>query len=284
MDRVPELPEVETMRRAVAGVAGSRVTAVTCPPCEKRALRIEPGLPELRRRMAGRTVREVARAGKRVVLVLDSQDRLVIEPRMTGLVLLADPPTHEHLRLVIELAGGPARELLYWDRRGLGVVSLLGPAEFEARCGAARLGPDALGIGADVLRERLSPSARPIKVALLDQSALAGVGNIYASEALHLARLHPLRPCAGLGKPEWTRLAAALNQVLEAAVLAEGSDLGDGTYRSALEGAGFQSQHRVYGRERERCPTCKRGAIRRVVLAQRATFFCAVCQRPPRAP
>lgn len=280
---MPELPEVETMRRAVAGVAGSRVKAVTCPPCEKRALKIEPGLPALSKRMAGRTVSEVARAGKRVVLVLDSQDRLVFEPRMTGLVLLADPPTHEHLRLVIELEGGPARELLYWDRRGLGVVSLLDPAEFEARCGAGRLGPDALGITAAVLRERLGATERAIKVGLLDQAALAGVGNIYASEALHRSRIHPLRPAARLKKPEWERLATALNGVLEAAVLSEGSDLGDGTYRSALQGADYQSQHRVYGREGERCPTCGRGKVQRIVLAQRATFFCASCQRAPRA-
>ena len=276
---MPELPEVETMRRAVAPVAGSRVVAVERPPCRKRALTIEPALPALRRRVVGRTVLEVGRLGKRVLLLLEGGDRLVFEPRMTGLVLLRDPPTQEHLRLRLRLEGGPAPELLYWDRRGLGVISLLDPARFQARC-AGRLGPDALGIDAPTLIERLGSSLRPIKVALLDQAALAGVGNIYASESLHRAGIRPARPCRRLRAPEWERLAAALREVLETAVQNEGSDLGDGTYRSALgDRASYQSLHRVYGRAGEPCPTCRRGLVRRTIMAQRATFHCPRCQR-----
>lgn len=277
---MPELPEVETMRRAVSPVVGSRVVEVEQVRCRKRALTTRPGWSALRRRLAGRTVEAVERAGKRVVLRFCDQARLVFEPRMTGLVLLGDPPSAEHLRLRLHLSGGRAPQLLYWDRRGLGVISLLDPQEYQAELGPERLGPDALGIPAAVLAERLGRRRVPLKVGLLDQSALAGVGNIYASESLHLARLHPQRPCAGLSRAEWGRLAEALREVLETAVAHEGSDLGDGTYRSALEGsrAEYQNMHRVYGREGELCPTCRRARVQRTVLAQRATFFCRRCQ------
>lgn len=277
---MPELPEVETMRRAVLPAVGARVDEVQRVRTTKRPLTVHPGWPALRRRVEGRRIAAAERAGKRVVLVLEGGDRLVFEPRMTGLVLLADPPSQEHLRLRLRLSGGATGQLLYWDRRGLGVISLFDAAGFQRALGPEKLGPDALGIPAAVLAERLGRRRVPLKVGLLDQSALAGVGNIYASESLHLARLDPCRPCAGLSPREWERLAAALREVLETAVAHEGSDLGDGTYRSALTDsrAEYQNMHRVYGREGETCPTCRRAAVQRLVVAQRATFFCPRCQ------
>jgi formamidopyrimidine-DNA glycosylase len=121
-------------------------------------------------------------------------------------------------------------------------------------------------------------------VALLDQQALAGIGNLYAAEILHEARLHPQTPCSRLSAQHWRRLAAAITRVLEEAIRYEGSTLSDGTYRNALNLAGsYQNEHRVYDRAGLRCPTCTRGRVRRIVQAQRATFFCPNCQRARRA-
>jgi len=179
--RVPELPEVETMRRGILPIVGSRVCDVRRPRCAKRPILVAPRLDVFRRRAVGHAIRGVDRSGKRLVVRLDSGDSIVFEPRMTGLVLLAAPPTSEHLRLRIALSDGQSQELLFWDRRGLGSVRLVSPGEFDERYGADRLGPDALSLSADALRALLAGSRREIKVALLDQRALAGVGNLYAS-------------------------------------------------------------------------------------------------------
>lgn len=277
---MPELPEVETMRRGVAVVAGSRIVRIERPPCRKRPISIVPRIDLLNRRAAGQRIDSVDRLGKRVILRLEHGDAMVIEPRMTGLVLLAEPPTLEHLRLRVRLKGGPARELLFWDRRGLGTVRLATADEFDKLYGLHRIGPDALSVECDVLRERLSPSRRAIKVALLDQRAVAGIGNLYASEILHLARIDPRRRCSALKQSEWERLHAATREVLELAVRFEGSTLSDGTYRNALNETGsYQNHHRVYDRATQTCPTCGCGVIERIVQAQRSTFFCRVCQR-----
>jgi formamidopyrimidine-DNA glycosylase len=142
------------------------------------------------------------------------------------------------------------------------------------------LGPDALSATAADLIVRLGASRRAIKVALLDQRSIAGIGNLYASEILHVARLHPARLCRRLTQSEWHRLAAAIHEVLTEAIRYEGSTLSDGTYRTALNDPGrYQNQHRVYGRAGEDCPTCGRGTVVRVVQAQRSTFYCPLCQR-----
>jgi formamidopyrimidine-DNA glycosylase len=276
---VPELPEVETMRRGILSIVGSRIEDLRRAECAKRPILIAPQPAAFRRRVVGKTIADVARAGKRVVVRLDSDDAIVFEPRMTGLVLLAAPPTREHLRLVIELSGGPNDELLFWDRRGLGMVRLVTPQQFDDLYGGQRLGPDALALSSENLRERLAASRREIKVALLDQRAVAGVGNLYASEILHLAGVHPRRHCDRLRAPEWQRIHAAMLEVLNHAIRLEGSTLGDGTYRNALnEQGGYQNHHRVYDRADELCPTCRRANIERIVQAQRSTFYCPRCQ------
>jgi formamidopyrimidine-DNA glycosylase len=276
---VPELPEVETMRRGVLSIVGSRVADVRRPKCAKRPILITPRLDALRRRTVGRTIAAVDRIGKRVVVRLDSADALIFEPRMTGLVLLAAPPTTEHLRLQVKLSGGANDELLFWDRRGLGLVRLVTPEEFEALYGAEKLGPDALALTAAELRERLRMSRREIKVALLDQRSVAGVGNLYASELLHLAGVHPQKRCDRLRPDDWRRIHAAMIEVLELAIRYEGSTLGDGTYRNALNQEGsYQNHHRVYDRAGDVCPSCGRAQVERIVQAQRSTFFCRRCQ------
>jgi formamidopyrimidine-DNA glycosylase len=287
---VPELPEVETMRRGILGIIGSRITDVARADCRRRAIPIEPRIDRFRRLAVDATVTDVGRIGKRVVVHLDCSTAIVFEPRMTGLVLLAEPPTAEHLRLRITLAGGPHKELLFWDRRGLGSVRLFSTAELAERFGCDTVGPDALAITAAELESNLGASRRPIKVALLDQRAVAGIGNLYAAEILHRSAIHPARPCNRLRPDDWRRLDGAIQTVLVEAIRHEGSTLSDGTYRNALNQSGdYQQHHCVYDREGKPCVICGNGIIQRIVQAQRATFFCPQCQprrakrRPPLA-
>ena len=171
-------------------------------------------------------------------------------------------------------------QLLFWDQRGLGVVRISTPDEFAALYALDKLGPDALSIDLDQFRQRLCRGRRAIKVALLDQRALAGVGNLYASEILHRAGVHPATPCAAITVAQWRKLHARLGEVLGEAIMHQGSTLRDGTYRIARNRPGdFQFCHRVYQRTGERCLQCGRGEIVRIVQAQRSTFFCPRCQK-----
>jgi len=237
----------------------------------------------LARRLARRVVGGVARRGKRILIELvatSSRPRewLVIEPRMTGLLLVVDPPSAEHVRLVVRLSAGRVERFTFWDRRGLGTIRLVDDAGLEAACGAARLGPDGLAITGEMLAERIGRSRRAVKVALLDQRAVAGIGNIYASEILFRVGIDPRRRCRTLSRGSWDRIAAAARRVLGEAIRLEGSSIGDETYRTADARVGrAQSRHRVYGLAGRPCSRCG-GAVVRVVQAQRATFFCPGCQ------
>ncbi|PHQ33010.1 Fpg/Nei family DNA glycosylase [Rhodopirellula bahusiensis] len=286
---MPELPEVETMCRGISPIIGREIERVELPPCHCRPMTIEPSVSIINRRLRGRLIVAIQRRGKRVMLCLDDQSRLVIEPRMTGLVLLADPPDPDHLRLRIQFRpphespeNPPTEsptELLVWDRRGLGTIRWMDDSDYREKVDS-RLGPDAMCVTIAELRQNLATSKRPIKVALLDQSAVAGIGNLYAAEILFLAGVDPRTRCDRLTKPQWERIHPAITLVLQDAINHEGSTLSDGTYRNALNNPGnYQNMHRVYDREHLACPRCEDGVIRRIVQAQRATFFCPGCQR-----
>lgn len=276
---MPELPEVETMRRGLLPIVGSQIVAAERPPCERRPISLRPRIDAFDRRVRRKQISGIGRRGKRVMIELEDSQVIVIEPRMTGLVLLADPPTVDHLRLRLRLTDGPEPELLFWDRRGLGTVRLLMSNEI-ANVVDAKLGVDALAITADQLQEKLRSSRRAVKVALLDQSAVAGIGNLYAAEILFVAGVDPRTRCDRLSKAQWQRIQIATLEVLGEAIRHEGSTLSDGTYRNALnEAGGYQNQHRVYDRAGIECPRCREAEIRRIVQAQRSTFFCPVCQR-----
>lgn len=280
MDPVlPELPEVETMRRGVLPVVGSLITQAQRPECRLRPILLEPSIRTFDRRVRGQEITDIGRRGKRVMIHLGNQDVIVIEPRMTGLVLLADPPGPEHLRLRLTLTGGQNEQLLFWDRRGLGTVRLLSADEVQVKVDD-KLGPDALVVTHTELKEKLKTSRREIKVALLDQSVVAGIGNLYAAEILFLSGIDPRTNCDCLTGPQWERIQTATHAVLQEAIEHEGSTLSDGTYRNALNGeGGYQNYHRVYDRVDQSCIRCKKGRIRRIVQAQRSTFFCPKCQQ-----
>jgi formamidopyrimidine-DNA glycosylase len=281
---MPELPEVETMRRGILPVVGSTIQSVSRAKCRLQPISISPSMSTLQLKMVGQKIVAVDRLGKRVLLKLANLETLVIEPRMTGLVLLTDPPNQEHLRLIIELDHRKHPTILFWDRRGLGVVRLLSPKEMQSQLGSHKLGPDALELSAEAMPGRFEKCRQPIKVALLDQKRIAGIGNLYASELLHLAHVHPSTTVDRLKTPQWEAIHASMRQVLLQAIKFEGSTLADGTYRNALNESGsFQNHHRVYDRAKKPCLSCGKDSIVRIVQAQRSTFFCPTCQKAPRA-
>ena len=276
---MPELPEVETMRRGVFPIVGQRIVAAERPPCDRKPILFEPSVRTFHKRVVGKRIESIERLGKRVLICLEEEQTIVIEPRMTGLVLLSDPPSDEHLRFRLRLDEGPVDQVLFWDRRGLGTVRLYSASELQTQV-RDRLGPDALAVQAEELRMCLGKSKRPIKVALLDQSAVAGIGNLYAAEILFVSGIDPRTRCDRLSKPQWERIEHAIGRVLSEAIAHEGSTLSDGTYRNALNAeGGYQNYHRVYDRAESKCRRCEEGTIRRIVQAQRSTFFCPVCQR-----
>lgn len=234
----------------------------------------------MRRRAVGATIEQVRRVAKRVVLELSTGDAFVIEPRMTGMMVLASPPDREHLRVEWMLEGDHEySSLWFWDRRGLGTVRLYSGAQIVEALGPVRLGCDALEMTESAWQTCVRKTRRPIKVALLDQKLVAGIGNLYASEILHRAGIHPELPAGDLGNAQVRALHASTLEILHEAIRYEGSTLNDGTYRNALNKNGsYQNAHRVYNRQGERCPTCGRCDVVRIVQGQRSTFFCPECQ------
>src|SRR5437868_3740242 len=117
---MPELPEVETMRRGILGAVGHAIASVEKSPCPRKPILLTPAIATFRKKVAGRKVTAIDRMGKRVVMRIDGGDAIIFEPRMTGLVLVSDPPTTQHLRFHVAMRSGPIRDIWYWDQRGLG--------------------------------------------------------------------------------------------------------------------------------------------------------------------
>ena len=271
------------MCRGIAPCVGTTIRTIGRPRCRLKPIQIRPLIGTLRKRLCGARIQSIERRGKRAVLCMDQNIFLVFEPRMTGLLLLSDPPDSEHLRLRIGLESGGRRrqsfDLLFWDRRGLGTVQLLTRSAYDKLCYGGKLGPDALQMTPSLFQRQLGQSRQAIKVALLDQKRLAGIGNLYAAEILLLAGIHPERQCIHLTDQDWNNVSRATRQVLRQAIRYEGSTLGDGTYRNALNKKGrYQNHHRVYGREGQTCRRCRVGQVRRIVQCQRVTFYCPLCQ------
>jgi formamidopyrimidine-DNA glycosylase len=277
---VPELPEVETVRRGLERhLVGRRITSVdvgrerTVRRTSREALIV--GLTD--------TVVDAAdRRGKYLLLPLDSGDTMMIHLRMSGQVLLAtvgsERPPHTHV--VMHLDDG--HEVWFVDPRTFGEVVVFDPDNVEVELPElARMGVDPIAEPFDpaILRAAFGVSKRALKPLLLDQHVVAGIGNIYADEILHRARLRPDRAASTLDRRQLRVLHASIVGVLREAIDAGGSTLGDAQYVD-LTGAGgsYQDDHRVYGRGGERCSTCGRGWIRRTVTGGRGTHFCPVCQ------
>ncbi len=273
---MPELPEVETVRRQLeSALRGSRIVGVEV--LLHRLVRY-PSCPAYRRGLKGKTVMAVGRRGKYLLLHLDGGRVLVFHLGMTGSLRFNAPgePRPRHTHLVFRLEDG--RELLYVDPRTFGETALLREGDHRPLPGLNRLGPEPLeeAFTPQELRRALRGKCR-VKAALLDQSRLAGMGNIYADEALHRAGIHPLRRVDGLSPPEVERLHRAIREVLREAVDRGGSSVSDYVDTRGERG-GFQDSHRVYRRAGEPCPRCGE-TIAREKVAGRSTYFCPRCQR-----
>jgi formamidopyrimidine-DNA glycosylase len=277
---VPELPEVETVRRQLAPlVEGARVRAVEVLDARWS----HPLAPEeLAAALQGRRIVRLARRGKYLVWELREEVYLVQHLRMTGAVLAAPDPEPAHVRVRIELER-PRRSLVVVDPRRFGTGQLvLGAAALEAFF-AARLGLEPLqeGFTAAHLRAQARGRSAPIKAFLLDQRRVAGVGNIYADEALHRAGIHPLRAAGSLTLAQHERLRAAVVDALLEGIDARGATIDDFRHVDGLEGS-FQDRFRVHRRAGLPCPQCGEAVVK-LTAAGRGTYVCERCQPPPRA-
>lgn len=273
---MPELPEVETIRRQLdPELRGARITGVEVhlPRLVKY-----PSPLSYRRALRGKRILEVGRRGKYLLLRLEGGRILVVHLGMSGSLRFASPggerPRHTHL--VFHLDDG--RELLYVDPRTFGETALLREGDLSPLPGLDRLGPEPLeaGFTPGELARALRGRCR-VKAALLDQSRVAGIGNIYADEALHRAGIHPLRRLDELEREEMESLHRAMREVLSEALSRGGSSVNDYVDARGEKGS-FQASHRVYRRAGEPCFRCGE-LIRKVRVAGRGTYFCPRCQR-----
>ncbi len=276
---MPELPEVETvclgLRARVRGFAVDRVTA------RRPGLRF-PFPADLAERIAGARITAIRRRAKYGIIVLRDAPAVLFHLGMSGRILLEPPPypppgPHDHLALDLVSASGARLRLTFRDPRRFGLVDLLPGGADTAHPRLRELGPEPLDITGPELRAVLRGRATPIKAALLDQRVVAGVGNIYACEALFRARISPRRRAGTVGPRRAEALAAGLRSVLADAIRAGGSTLRDHVQIGGEEGW-FQRELLVYGRAGEACVECAR-PIRQFRQGGRSTFHCPACQR-----
>lgn len=272
---MPELPEVETIRRDLdRSVRGLTILKVQVN--DSRVIRQDEA--GFRRRVEGRTIRAVSRRGKAVIMDL-GEGCLIVQPMMTG-QLIAHPagkvvPRLKETHLVFTLSKGIS--LVYNDQRLFGRLEAVDTPHAHAH--VRGLGPEPLeaDFTVEVLARALHGRRRAVKVVLLDSKVVAGIGNIYASEILFRAGIRPARKAASLTRRRVARLHQAVRDVLNEAVRMRGTSM-----RNYRDGEGREGKYvkiiKVYGREGQPCRVC--GApVRRIVQAQRSTFFCGTCQR-----
>jgi formamidopyrimidine-DNA glycosylase len=263
---MPELPEVETVRRALEPhVRGRRI--VRAEFYERRVLRGDP--EETAARLRGQRIRAVGRRAKHLLVEMESSLVLAVHLGMTG-VLAWGGRRGPHTRALLVLDRG---RVVYDDPRMFGRIELC--TALPERI--ARLGPEPLEIAAAEFVLRLRGRRGAVKPLLLNQTFLGGLGNIYADEALFRAGIHPRAIAAGISPERARRLLRAIRRVLRAAIASGGTTVSDYLDADGRPG-GFQFELRAYGRTGEPCPRC-RAPIRRIVIGQRSTHFCARCQR-----
>jgi len=288
---MPELPEVETVRRGLAPVLEGSVIAQAV---QRRADLRWPLPPRFAERLTGRRVERLDRRSKYILAALDGGETWLVHLGMSGRILIAppeaapamagaflhtvaEPGPHDHVALT--MADGT--RITYTDARRFGAMDLWPTARIAEHRLLARLGPEPLSnaFSGPVLAAALAGRRTPVKAALLDQRVVAGLGNIYVCEALHRAGIHPGRIAGTISARRIEGLAGAIRETLAEAIAAGGSSLRD--YRRADGDLGyFQHAFRVYGREGAPCPRggC-RGRIARIVQSGRSSFHCTRCQR-----
>src|SRR5256885_2417304 len=275
---VPALPEFETIRREIAPLLEGSLIARA--ELRKTDVLRELSKPRLLKPLQGNTIEQVYRRAKHVVFRLLSGHRLIIQPRMTGSVIVYDRKLRrdelKYAVLICTLSDG--RKFVYRDVRRLGTIWLLDEAGWIAYTG--RIGPEPLEetFTPFVFADRLKGTRTAVKKAIMDQRRLAGVGNIYANEALFDARLNPAKSTHKLSLQEFARLHAAIIDVFQRALASSGTTLRDYRTGTGEEGR-FQFELRVYGRGGEKCVQCGRKLVESHEIDNRTTTFCPFCQR-----
>jgi len=274
---MPELPEVETIRRGLeTWLVGRAITGVRV---RQPQLRDRVDTQALQREAIDRVITAVERRAKYLLIRLHPDRVLMIHLGMTGRLSVGPPAWEDalHDHLIFDL--GDDLELRYNDTRRFGMCLITTDAQLSAHPRMHHLGPEPLSpaFSASYLRERARGSRRPIKTFLMDATIVVGVGNIYASECLYLARLRPTREVGRLRPIHWTRICDAVQQVLQSAIDYRGTTLSDYVDSEGREGY-FQNQLLVYGREGEVCAQDRRRIVR-IVQAGRSSYYCPGCQR-----
>lgn len=272
---MPELPEVETVMRGLERAMKGRV--ITQAKAARTTLR-GPLPHDFADRMAGRTVKAFTRRAKYILVSLDHGETLLVHLGMSGRFRIGkalDSRPHDHVVFTLD----DGNTVVFNDPRRFGQIDL-----FDATPRSlAALGPEPLddtAFNGKVLQAALEGRKTPVKLALLDQKIVAGIGNIYACEALYMARIHPSRPAGSLNAKECALLAQAVKDVLVAAIKAGGSTLRD--YRTVEDGLGyFQHDFKVYDREGKPCPLSPNHVIERFTQGGRSTYWCPGCQKMP---
>ncbi|MDH4353294.1 MAG: bifunctional DNA-formamidopyrimidine glycosylase/DNA-(apurinic or apyrimidinic site) lyase [Actinomycetota bacterium] len=280
---MPELPEVESVRRGLVDhLAGRRVTEVEV--CHPRAVRRHPaGAADLRARLVGRRLGEPARRGKYLwVPVADDDQALVAHLGMSGQFRIVDPGSarHPHVRAVLGLSDG--QELWFVDQRTFGGLAVE-PVQDGVPCSVTHIALDPFDARFDLAAtvDRMRRRRTEVKRALLDQTLVSGVGNIYADEALWRSRLHPRRPTAGLTRAQARSVLVDARAVMSEALAVGGTSF-DALYVDVNGGSGYFARSlSAYGREGQPCDRCGT-PIRREAFANRSSAFCPACQRAPR--
>lgn len=277
---MPELPEVETICRALKPRLEGRTVQAVVVRTEK--LRLQLDETALRDCCVGRTIEQIRRRGKYLIVELSDTRALLIHLGMTGAfrVCSQDEPVRVHEHVVWDLPGNSSWRFADVRRFGSVQPCMLSAPGTDPDC-LPCLGPEPLGdaFTAEYLHAACRDRKRPIKNLIMDQNVVVGVGNIYASEALFRSRIHPRRASLRLSRETCERLVAAIRDVLTEAIAHGGTTISDFRQVDGTEGK-FRLRLEVYGRAGEKCPRCgTRGDIRRVVLAGRSSFYCPRCQR-----
>jgi formamidopyrimidine-DNA glycosylase len=267
---MPELPEVETIKNELAPwVVGQSFTQVTILDTELVSV---GSAEEIRRELIGQKVERLERRGKYLIFHLSNGRSLIMHLRMTGVLLLNPREVDHYARAVFHFSNG--HRLVFSDRRRLGLIWLVDDADTVV----GKLGPEPFdeSFTPGILAERLSRHHIPVKAALLNQSIVAGIGNMYADEALFAARIHPLRKAAALSPEEVQTLHNCIRRVLQAAICNKGASV-DSYVRPEGELGTAHFNFKVAHKGGEPCPVCG-GAIERVPVQNRGTYFCPRCQ------
>jgi formamidopyrimidine-DNA glycosylase len=276
---MPELPEVEVIRRGLAPrLVGRRFVGVSAG---EKSLRRQSSPQELEHWLKGRGLLDLSRRGKYLVFALEGGVTLLVHLGMTGHLLLGSEaktlPFQDHIHLVFHLDNG--LELIYQDVRRFGQVLVFPPGSGPPQLLEVGREPFSRLVTPQWLAEQARGRSRPIKNFLLDGRILAGIGNIYASEILFAAGLHPAAPAGSLSREDWRRTLKETRRILKEAIAQGGTRIRDFLNIDAKPGH-FQVRLLVYGKEGEPCRRCG-GSIARLVQAGRSTFFCPKCQPRP---